>query len=382
MKKIYSLVAGLLLTASVFLPQQASAQAPQKMSYQAVIRNNSNALITSTPVGMKISILQGTASGTAVYVETQTPSTNANGLVSLEIGTGTSTGTFSAINWAAGPYFIKTETDPTGGTNYTIAGTNELMSVPYALFSANGTPGPAGAAGPQGPIGPIGPAGAAGTNGTNGTNGSSAYQIAIANGFVGTEAQWLASLKGEQGLQGLPGTNGTQGPAGPAGTNGAPGTPGTNGQGGVTTAGADIAIAGTGTVADPYVVSSKIYTIGLWPELGGYVFRISADGRHGLVAETQDQSTSSSWYLAQDAISNPSNHSTNGKKFMDWRLPTKYELNEMYLQNVAIGGFANDLYWSATEVGYTIVWEQNFFTGSQGSATKNGAFYVRAIRAF
>ena len=132
MKKIYSLVVGLLLTASVW------AQAPQKMSYQAVIRNSSNALITSTPVGMQISILQGSPTGTAVYVETQTPSTNANGLVSLEIGTGTIvTGTFAGINWAAGPYFIKTETDPTGGTAYTIAGTNELMSVPYALFSVN-----------------------------------------------------------------------------------------------------------------------------------------------------------------------------------------------------------------------------------------------------
>ena len=139
MKKIYSILAGLLLTANVF------AQAPQKMSYQAVIRNSSNALITSTPVGMKISILQGSSTGTAVYVETQTPSTNANGLVSLSIGTGTPvTGTFAGINWATGPYFIKTETDPTGGTAYTIAGTNELMSVPYALFSAAGTNGQVG----------------------------------------------------------------------------------------------------------------------------------------------------------------------------------------------------------------------------------------------
>jgi hypothetical protein len=129
---IYSIVAGLLLTVSIF------AQAPQKMSYQAVIRNSSNALITSTPVGMKISILQGSSTGTAVYVETQTPSTNANGLVSLEIGTGAPiTGTFAGVNWATGPYFIKTETDPTGGTAYSITGTNELMSVPYALFSAN-----------------------------------------------------------------------------------------------------------------------------------------------------------------------------------------------------------------------------------------------------
>ena len=136
MKKIYSILAGLLLTASVF------AQAPQKMSYQAVIRNSSNTLITSAPVGMQISVLQGSASGTAVYVETQTPSTNANGLVSVEIGGGTVvSGNFSSINWATGPYFIKTETDPTGGTVYTITGTNELMSVPYALNAANANVG-------------------------------------------------------------------------------------------------------------------------------------------------------------------------------------------------------------------------------------------------
>ena len=151
MKKIYSILAGLLLTASVF------AQAPQKMSYQAVIRNSSNTLITSAPIGMQISVLQGSAGGTAVYVETQTPSTNANGLASVEIGGGTVvSGNFSTINWANGPYFIKTETDPTGGTVYTITGTNELMSVPYALFSANGTPGPAGPQGIQGIPGPVG----------------------------------------------------------------------------------------------------------------------------------------------------------------------------------------------------------------------------------
>jgi uncharacterized protein (TIGR02145 family) len=85
---------------------------------------------------MQISLLQGTASGTAVYVETQTATTNANGLVSIEIGTGTATtGTFSEIDWATGPYFIKTEIDPAGGGNYTITGTQQVMSVPYALYA-------------------------------------------------------------------------------------------------------------------------------------------------------------------------------------------------------------------------------------------------------
>lgn len=172
MKRIYSIIAALLLTASVF------AQAPQKMSYQAVIRNASNTLITSTPVGMRISIVQGSIFGASVYVETQTPSTNANGLVSLEIGTGTVvTGTFSAINWGGGPYFIRTETDPTGGTAYSITGINQLMSVPYALFSANSTPGPTGPQGPQGVQGIQGPQGIQGIPGTAGTTGQAAASV-------------------------------------------------------------------------------------------------------------------------------------------------------------------------------------------------------------
>ncbi len=144
MKKIINKSAHLLIIilAHLLINTSIFAQAPQKMSYQAVIRNSSNALITSTPVGMQISVLQGSSTGTAVYVETQTPSTNANGLVSVEIGGGTVvSGNFSTINWANGPYFIKTETDPTGGTAYTITGTNELMSVPYALNAANANVG-------------------------------------------------------------------------------------------------------------------------------------------------------------------------------------------------------------------------------------------------
>ncbi|GBL34553.1 hypothetical protein EMGBS15_01480 [Filimonas sp.] len=66
-------------------------------------------------------------------------------------------GSFSTINWANGPYFVKTETDPTGGTTYTISGTSQLMSVPYALYAEYANV--PGVAGPQGPAGPVGPAG-------------------------------------------------------------------------------------------------------------------------------------------------------------------------------------------------------------------------------
>jgi hypothetical protein len=115
MKYLVTILATVLLTASVY------AQSPEKMSYQAVIRNSSDVLVTNTQVGMQISILQGTIYGAAVYVETQTPTTNANGLVSIEIGEGTVlNGDFSSIDWADGPYYIKTETDPAGGTNYLI----------------------------------------------------------------------------------------------------------------------------------------------------------------------------------------------------------------------------------------------------------------------
>ncbi len=130
MKKLFTILTAVLLTATVW------AQSPEKMSYQAVIRNSNDALVKNTQVGMQISILQGSGTGSAVYVETQTPSTNTNGLVSLEIGSGTVvSGDFTTIDWANGPYFIKTETDPTGGTSYNITGTSQLLSVPYALHS-------------------------------------------------------------------------------------------------------------------------------------------------------------------------------------------------------------------------------------------------------
>ncbi len=120
----------------VFISSQSFAQSPKKLSYQAVIRNSADSLVTNHIVGMRISILHNSATGTPVYVETQTPTTNANGLVSIEIGGGTLvSGSFSAIDWANGPYFIKTETDPTGSTSYTITGTSQLLSVPYALYA-------------------------------------------------------------------------------------------------------------------------------------------------------------------------------------------------------------------------------------------------------
>lgn len=100
-----------------------------------MIRDAGNELVVNAEVGMRISILQGSADGVAVYVETQHPVANANGLISIEIGTGDPNDHFTHINWEDGPYFIKTETDPGGGTNYTITGVSQILSVPYALHA-------------------------------------------------------------------------------------------------------------------------------------------------------------------------------------------------------------------------------------------------------
>jgi hypothetical protein len=120
----------------MFVAATTFAQAPNKISYQTVIRNASNALVSNQTVGVRISILSGSATGTAVYVETHNPVTNANGLASFQIGDGTvSSGTFANIDWSSNNYFVRTEVDPAGGTNYSITGTSELLSVPYALHA-------------------------------------------------------------------------------------------------------------------------------------------------------------------------------------------------------------------------------------------------------
>ena len=217
----------------------AWAQAPQKMSYQAVVRDANNTLVANQNVSARISILQGSATGSAVYTETQTVATNANGLMTLSIGEGTVvSGNFGSIDWANGPYFLKSEIDPNGGISYTIESVQQLMSVPYALYAATsgngeGPQGPAGPQGPQGETGAAGPQGPAGQDGVSPTvattttptgtfvvitDASGSHQFFVANGADGAA--------GAQGPQGIQGATGPQGPAGADGTNGTNGADG------------------------------------------------------------------------------------------------------------------------------------------------------------
>jgi hypothetical protein len=115
---------------------QAVAQAPESMNYQAVIRDGSGNVVASQSVGIRIDILRGSATGTSVYQETFTPTTNAYGSIAIQIGNGlVVSGTFNTIDWGANSYYVETAVDISGGNTYTVISTTQFVSVPYALYA-------------------------------------------------------------------------------------------------------------------------------------------------------------------------------------------------------------------------------------------------------
>jgi hypothetical protein len=413
MKKLYTILAALFLTASAF------AQAPEKMSYQAVVRDSGDALVTSQPVGMQISILQTTATGTAVYVETQTPTTNVNGLVSLEIGTGTVvSGDFTTIDWSTDSYFIKTETDPAGGTMYTITGTSQLLSVPYALHAKTATTATSLVGGiiealeariaalePTVPNAPtIGTATAGDGQATISfiapvNNGGSPITSYTATSSPGNITSTLTqSGSGIITVTGL--TNGTAYTFTVTATNA-------------------IGVSSS-SVSSNSVTPDNLPAIGDF-RAGGIVFWVDpADNTHGLVCAIADQSIGIHWYNGSfittgatatgvgtgaantnAIIASQGPTATNyaaglakayaGEGYTDWFLPSKDELNEMYINKAAInttatanGGaiFADGFYWSSTEYDASYAWIQFFVNVFQLSVIKSNTYYVRAVRAF
>jgi len=369
MKKVFSILAAVLLTASVF------AQSPEKMSYQAVIRNNNNNLVVNSNVGMQISILQYSTSGTPVYIERQFPTTNANGLVSIQIGAGTVVaGNFASIVWGNGPYFVKTETDLNGGANYTITGISQLLSVPYALHAKTAE--------------------------------------SVSGTITETDPVFTAWDKDYADLINTPAA--------------------ADGSETKVTAGTNVTVTGSGTTASPYVVNatagsgSTTYSVGDFAQ-GGIVFWVDETGQHGLVAAKEDQSTGVRWYAgtygntqakgdgpfsgeantsiiiaAQVAIGddgstyaaricNELQVTEGGKTYGDWYLPSKEELNLMYQNKATIdatagvnggSGFASAIYWSSTEYNTFYAWLQTFDFGTQTNYDKDYTGRVRAVRAF
>lgn len=344
MKKTLTILLA-VLTASVF------AVTPQKMSYQAVVRNSSNALVVNSNIGMQVSILQNSATGTSVYVERQFPTTNANGLVTIEIGSGTlMSGSFSTIDWSSGIYFIKTETDITGGANYTITGTSQLLSVPYALYALK-----AG-------------------NGFSGSYTDLSNKPYIPVAADGSETKVTA------------GTNitvtGTGTSASPYVINGAPNLSiGQNYQGGII-----FWLDGTGQHG---LISAKA-------DIGGIQWyngtnRYTGATGDGLYAGAMNTAMIVASQIADNQTGNFAakacadyNITENEVTYGDWYLPSLYELKLLYLQNTVIVGFNNTAsYWSSTEYNDGGAWFLNFSIGiNTWGASKFGPLQVRAIRSF
>ena len=205
------------------ISNMAFSQAPEKMSYQAVIRDSNNNIISNQSISIRISILRGSPTGNTVYSETHSKSTNFNGLISLEIGEGSNKiGSIGGIQWDKDQYFIQTETDPYGGNSYILNGVNQILSVAYALHSNTADSLIGGGIGPQGPKGLTGPQGPQGIQGLTGATGP--------QGPIGlTGPQGLKGDTGVAGPQGPIGLTGATGPQGPIGLTGPQGLKGDTG---------------------------------------------------------------------------------------------------------------------------------------------------------
>jgi hypothetical protein len=385
------------------------AQAPQKLSYQAVIRNSSNGLVTSSPVGMRISILQGSATGTPVYVETLTTTTNANGLVSLEIGGGAG---FDAINWANDTYFIKTETDPLGGISYTIIGTSQMLSVPYALHAKTVAGYPE-----NDPIFGVWNKSSGisitalqvsdfQTTVTNNTEmlantAKNSYPVADANklaAITGTNTgdETATTIKSKLGITTLSGSN----------------TGDQNGSETKVTAGTNVNITGEGSAANPYVVNSTAGggTRYLGEEYDGgivyYIYTGSDRLEHGLiVSKTESTATWSGSTLVganrtEDGAYNTSLMPTGAgtarilvESFgAGWYLPSIDELSLLWQNRYHVNKTAraigstllsrNSTYWSSTEYTATEAYYFHFLSGAVSWYGKGLLPLVRAVRAF
>ena len=360
------------------------------------MRNTTNNLVTNQPVGMQISILQGSATGTAVYVETQTPTSNANGLVSLEIGGGSVvSGNMATINWANGPYFIKTETDPTGGSSYTITGTSQLLSAPYALYaktSGSSTPGPQG------------PQGIPGTNGTNGFQSlvKTTAEPAGANCATG-------GTRVDTGLDdGLPTGTANNGVL----------------EAGEIESTRYVCNGATGATGPTGPASSGGFTHYIGEQFGGgvifHLWKDASNVEHGLIVATTNQSAGQVWSTVvsiigttaqsswdglsnSNAIVGQAGHTSSAANLCldlesggqtDWYLPSIDELSLLWHNRfnvnktlATIGGATvlptmSAYYWSSTEDSSNNAMVFDFGNGSATIGYKGATSYVLAVRAF
>ena len=221
----------------------AHAQVPNKFNYQAYARNSLGQAIPNANIKLRFSLADGSSGGSIVYSETRSVTTSSIGMFSVVIGSAgaiSTTGNLANVNWGNASKYLKVEIDPAGGNNFSVLANSELVSVPYALYAVNGTPGPTGAQGPigqtgatgaigaTGPVGPQGPIGATGPQGPIGLTGP-AGPIGPQGPIGQTGATGAIGATGPAGPQGPIGLTGPAGPAGPIGQTGATGAIGATG---------------------------------------------------------------------------------------------------------------------------------------------------------
>lgn len=436
MKKLFTFFTIILFVSEVF------AQLPEKMSYQAVVRNNDDALVTNTEIGMQISILQGSTFGASVYVETQTSTTNANGLVSIEIGGDDATvlhGNFSEIDWADGSYFIKTETDPSGGTDYSISGISQLLSVPYALHAKTAETVTGGISETDPVFSESEAAKITSIDITNLSNlggqdlsllatqtaledsiAKVRTEIGASGGSVGTETDPIFTVSeaaniSEDDITNLGNLSGTN-----------------TGDQDLSTLATQTALedsiavvriegtytAGTGISISDNVISVTEATLAIGDSFqGGIIFWLDASGEHGLIVSTSDLATDVTWANGTNKYAGTSGDglysgemntamivagligeaptgdfaakacadysvAADGITYGDWYLPSKYELNMLYSQKAEVSGLSGT-YWSSSEYNDATAYAQIFDDGTIMASDKQGTTAnVRAIRTF
>lgn len=331
-----------------------SAQTPQKISYQAVIRDASELLLVNQTLGIRISIMDGAV---AKYAETHTASTNGNALISVEVGSGTPvSGTFSSIDWADGPYTIKAEFDPAGGTTYTLLQSDQILSLPFALTSK-----------------------------TAGITMEADYNdlsnLPVRNGSeTKISAGTNISVSGS-GTVGSPYIIGVSG-AGASYSH----FIGEFYQGGII-----VGVWKEGGIEKGLITTLTDIGVSSWSNINGTLIGATAQSYHNGQANstaiiTQPGHIAGAAYLC-DIYTNPD---TGTGVYSDWYLPAIWELNYCYDAAIAINAILGDTngfqfvnYWSSTEyTSATRAYHYNFSAGQSNWSTKSTSYQVRAVRRF